>query len=248
MSQNLFSVAKVQTFCDTITHSTEERRGETVKIVELSLRVQPFDAKLATALDDGTKADAGIRSLLFSLSTGDPKPHVRKVDVALGVPRQQMLIYASPDTVNESIALDQVKISSTYARTQKDISGYAFCFRASFGPLGKTELEFIQSWHLTNRFITFREAEKSLNFGDSDAPATDTDEKARKNLRAGKGPAAPDVQPEWDDDGSSGSGQPATEAPVVAPEPVGAREHGARRKMVSHQTKGSKGVRRGASK
>lgn len=135
MSLRLFRTAKVQTFLDSITHSTEERRGETVKIVELALRVHPFDGKLATSLDEGLQNSEGVKPILFSLNSGEPKKHIRRCSFALAPPRQLILVYASTDTVKESIALNQVKISDVYARTQKDVSGYALCFKASFGPL-----------------------------------------------------------------------------------------------------------------
>src|SRR4051812_14754356 len=162
MSQRLFATAKVPLFLDSITHGTEKRKGEDVKIVTLSLRVQPFDAKLASSVDDGVQSDNGLKPLLFSLNTAEPKGLVRRLDVALACPRQQLIVFASSDTTKESIAFDQAKVTGTYARTQKDINGYAFCFRASFGTVGRRELEFIQDWHLSTRFVTFQQAEPGL--------------------------------------------------------------------------------------
>jgi hypothetical protein len=146
-NQRLFATAKVPLFLDTIVHATEKRKSDDVKIVVLTLRVQPFGPELASSIDEGVQAAHGIKPLLFSLNNAEPKALVRRMDVGLGCPRQQLLVFASSDTVKESIALDQVKVSGTYARTQKDVAGYAFVFRASFGPLGRKELEFIQDWH-----------------------------------------------------------------------------------------------------
>lgn len=231
MPQNLFATPKVPLFLDAITHGTERRRGEDIKIVTLALRVQPFGPELAASVDEGVQADTGIKPLLFSLNNAEPKALVRRLDVGLGCPRQQLLVFASSDTTKESIAFDQVKIGGTYARTQKDVNGYVFVFRASFGTLGRRELEFIQDWHLSTRFVTFRQAEPSLEFDaesnrDQDE-GTDQDQKARQEVK----PAL-----EWEDDGT-GSGRPADTA---APASIVEREVGARRGLHSHQKDGKK--------
>src|SRR4051794_35603895 len=59
MGQQLFSAHKIGLFCDQIVHGIEKRRGDDVKVITLTLRAQPFDAKLATALDDGV-GEAGV--------------------------------------------------------------------------------------------------------------------------------------------------------------------------------------------
>lgn len=168
----LFEVGKVGLFLDTITHATEAREGDTVKIVTLVLRVQPFDAQLAASMVDG------VKPTLFTLNSGEPKEALRRVDFTLGVPRQNLIVFAAPDTSEPSIALSQVKISGTYARTEKGVRGYGFVFKASFGPLGRAELEYIQDWHLTQRFVTFEEAEPGLfeeaeDVVDEEAPVED---------------------------------------------------------------------------
>lgn len=230
MSQRLFATAKVPLFLDTIIHGTEKRKGEDVKIVTLSLRVQPFDAKLASSLDEGVQAATGVKPLLFSLNNAEPKSLVRRLDVGLGCPRQQLLVFASSDTTKESIAFDQAKVGGTYARTQKDINGYAFCFRVSFGPVGRRELEFIQDWHLSTRFVTFDQAEPGLFDEDPHAndeledEGSDADQKARQA-----------AQPlEWDDDGT-GSGKPADTSD--APASIVEQEVGTRHQLHSHQRK-----------
>jgi hypothetical protein len=162
--QRLFSVGKVGLFLDGYTPGLEKRRGEDVKILTLTLRAQPFDAKLATAIDDGLNDDSGVRAALFKLNHPDPKPHLSRVNFNLACPRQRLVLFASPDTESSRIAFDQVKIAGIYARTQKDIDGYAFVFKASFGPVGRTEQEYIHEWMLTQRFVTFEEAEPSLAF------------------------------------------------------------------------------------
>jgi hypothetical protein len=186
--QRLFSVPKVGLFCDTYKPGMEKRRGEEVAIVTLTLRVQPFDAKLATSIDDGLGDDSGVRPGLFRLNNAEPKPHIKTLGFRLDCPRQRMIIFATPDTDGSRFAFDQVKISGTYARDQKDVAGFAFVFNASFGPVGRDELEFVHSWYRGQKFVTFEEAEPSIAFEDeSDITEDEPD---------GGSPA-----PMWDDSG-----------------------------------------------
>jgi len=219
MNTRLFDVAKVGCFCDAITHSMEKRRGEDVKVLTLTLRVSPFDAKLATAMPDG------VKPTLFKLNSGDPKDTLRRADFALGLERQLCRVFAAPDTEEASIALDQVKIHGTYARTQKDRNGFDFVFKATFGPAGREELEYVQAWLLTQRFVPFEQAEPSMEFEDDgeDDELTEADEKAREVIDGRSGPPAP----MWDDE------EEKPEAPSQA-KPATERAH---RRLHSHQTK-----------
>jgi len=208
MSQRLFAVSKIGLFLDSITHGTEERRGEEVKIVTLTLRAQPFDATMAIALDDGIGGDSHVRSTLFKLDHPDPRPMLRRVDFALGCPRQELYVYASPDTPNASILLGQVKIGHVYARTEKNVNGFALVFRASLGPVGRAELEFVQEWLLGQKFVTFEQSEPNL-FDVAADELDEADEKARA--------AAP--TPMFDDIGADTLDGDAPR-PASAPEPV----------------------------
>lgn len=203
MSQTLFSVAKVGLFLDAYVPGVEKRRGGDVKILTLTLRVQPFDAKLATSIDDGLENESGVRTGLFKLNHPDPKPHITRMNFNLGCPRQNLIIFASPDTEKASLVLAQAKITGTYARTQKDLDGYAFIFKASVGPVGREEQEFIHEWLLTQRFITFEESEPSLDF-DYEAEVVDDDE------AAGELQARP--APMWDDAETESTLTPAERA------------------------------------
>jgi hypothetical protein len=121
------------------------------------------------------------------------------VSFALGCPRQNLRIYASPDTKTSRIALLQCKISGTYARKQKDINGFAFIFKASIGPVGREEHEYIHEWMLGQRFVTFEESEPSMEFDNEDEDA----EVEPVNTR----PA-----PMWDDADEAPSAPAAAEA------------------------------------
>jgi hypothetical protein len=225
MSQRLFNVAKIGLTLDDYGAKIEKRRSGEVKVIELTLRVQPFDSKLARAIDDGVGGDSNVRTTLFKSSeNAEPKPHLRRVNFELGCPRQNLIIYASPDTVESRMSFQQVKISGTYARVEKGIDGYAWVFRATYGPVGRAELEYIHEWKDGQRFITFEASEPDLEFeavGDDevDESATDADEKARQ------------AAPIWEGEG---------EAPPAAREKN--REVGARQRLHSHQ--GGKGRRK----
>lgn len=166
--QRLFSVPKVGLFLDGFGPGIEKRRDEQVKIIKATFRLQPFDAKLATAIDDGLSDNSGVRAALFKLSSVEPKPHIARLNFGLSCPRQNMEIFASPDTDESRIALLQVKIGGVYARTQKDMDGYAFVFNGSFGAVDRATLEFLQHWYQSQQFVTFTEAEPSLEFSETE--------------------------------------------------------------------------------
>lgn len=220
MSQRLFNVKKVGLFLDSYSPGIEKRKGEEVKVVKMNFRVAPFDAKLATAVDDGVGEESNLRATLFKLSHPDPKPHLDRVAFSLGCARQNMHVFASPDTQDARLMFDQVRISKVYARTQKDSNGYVLCFTGTHGPVGRDELEFIHDYFLSQRFVTFEEAEPGLEFeaDPDDDEGSDADVKARTAIDGRVPP------PMWEDDEPAPStAKPATE-----------RAH---RKLHSHQSK-----------
>jgi hypothetical protein len=177
---------------------TERRRGETVKVLKLKFKVQPFDSKMAHAVDDGVNDDCGVKDALFKISNGQPKPHRRRVNFDLCCPRQRMVIYASTDTEKSRIAFDQVRITGEYARTQKDVNAYAFCFEGTFGPVGRDEMEYVHAWVGTQRAVTFEEAEPSMEL------ENDTPEPTKK----ADGPKAPALKPMFDDTDPAAAAKP----------------------------------------
>jgi len=160
----LCAVPKIGVFLDAVTHATERRPAGEVKVLVLRCRVQPFDAKLAGAVADV------VRQTLFKLSTAEEQPHLERVQFRLNVPRQQLHVFAAPDTTQASLMFDQVKIGGTYARTEKDVNGYAFCFNATFGPPSKQELEYAEEWRLGQRCVTCEVAEPGLFDDDEEEP------------------------------------------------------------------------------
>lgn len=186
--QRLFSVGRVPVFLDGYAPGIEKRKGDETKILTLTCRVQPFDARLATAIDDGLGDDSGVKVALFKLSSAEPKPHVKRVDFRLDCPRQRLIVFASTDTEMSRIAFDHAKIAGTYARIQKDVNGYAFVFKASLGPVSRDEQQYIHEWLLGQRAVTFEEAEPSLEFDEAD-----------EGDEPDGGPRAARPEPMWDE-------------------------------------------------
>ncbi len=211
MPFQLFDVAKVALTCDAVVHTTEKRKDGEVKVIALTLRVQPFDAKLATALHPD------VRTTLFKLSHPDPHAHLTRVNFALGVPRQDLACYATPETVGGARRLEQVKIDGVYARTEKGLTGYALVFKATFGPVSDAELGFVEAWRTGMKFVTCTESEPNADFAAIEPEEDDEDEPAEQQA------ALPDPEFETQPDGTPIE-RPALSS--LAPEPA---RHGRRR-------------------
>jgi len=172
---------KLGLFCDTFNPATEKRREDEVKVVRVSLRVQPLTAELAASIDPI------VRRTLFRQQHPDPTPYMHEVTFALDVPRQLLRIYASPDSARAAIAFDQVHIGKLRTRREKDVNGWALVFKVTFGPCSAAELAYVQDWYGTQRFVEFTPAEASLDFaeGDEDNGADDPDEEPAPAPRDG---------------------------------------------------------------
>lgn len=228
----LFSVAKVGAFIDSYSPGLEKRRGEEISVLKVRLRIQPFDSKLATALDEGVGGDSNIRSTIFSMTTGDPKAYFTSHEFKLGsLPRQTLELFSTPDTPGSRLALNQCKISGCKVRGEKDSNALAFLFSATFGPVGRDELEAIHALFRLQTFVSFHEGEPLLEEEQDadDEEGTDADVKAQR------------LAPMFDDDGKP------TEASEEREEGPTTKEIGSRRKLHSHQSKAAKGRRRKAA-
>lgn len=229
MSQKLFKSGKVGCFVDTYQPAIEKRRSEETSVLTVKFRVQPFDARLATLLDDGVGEDSNIKATVFNLSTAEPKPNFTRHDFKLGLARQNMHLFASPDTEDARVMLPQAKISGTFVRSQKDNNALALIFKASFGPVGRDELELIHSLHRSQTFIKFEESEPLFELEDDGEDESDADVKAQQPIDG--------RVPMWDDN--------ETPAAPSKAKPGTAR---ANRKLHSHQAgkRKSAGKRKGA--
>lgn len=214
---DLFTVAKIPVYCEGIAHRLEKRRGDEVKVVDLTLKLEPFTPQLASALDQDEYGF--IKRALFKIGDASPVTDVRAIEFRAPSERQQLICFASPNTEVPSIALDQCKVTKIRARCQKDASGWVLYLHVSFGPLGKSELEYVNAFYTEQRFVSWSAAEPSLDFdddGDGDEEGEDADVKASR-------PAMEFDDPRDDHD---------SEATADAKRTVGSRQ-----RLHSHQTK-----------
>ncbi len=167
----LFQTAKVGFFLDSITHKTEKRRDGETKVIVLGCRIVPFNHQLAQSMDDL------VRGSLFKRSgNAEPFNHVAGMDFHLAVERQDLDIYASPDTVKPTLRIQQVKISGLRAQIEKGSNAFVLRVKLTFGPASKNELEFVESWRQNQKFLTFEESDPDLSYeevggGDEDVDA-----------------------------------------------------------------------------
>lgn len=166
MSQTLFASGKIGCVLESYKPKTEKRAGEDVSVLMVRFRVEPFDAKLAHLLDDGVGDGSNIRSTVFTLNEGDPRPGFTRHDFKLALPRQNLLIFASPDTEDARVALLQAAITHTHVRADKDATTLSFVFAATFGPVDRDQLEIVHSLYKLQAFIRFEESEPLLDLED----------------------------------------------------------------------------------
>ena len=152
-------VDRVGCYLDHIAHRVEKTKGgDEVKMIDLTLRVQPFTPDLAAALDPD------VRALLFRLDDAEPKPKIKALDFALTVPRQILRVYPVPEIDNGGMAFDDVEISDPRARTEKNVDGFALVLYASLGPLTPDQLEFVCEWLTEQRFVAFDPQTPAFDF------------------------------------------------------------------------------------
>ena len=160
---------KVGVYLDAVGLRLEKTKDTEHKVIDLTLRVQPFTAELAAALDPD------VRALLFNLTDAAPKPKLKAAELKLPVPRQHIDVYLLPSeqsNAHAQITLLDADISDPRVRTEKGVDGYALIFYATFGPVGREELEYVVNWYTQQRFLTFRQAQPTLALEDKDtAPA-----------------------------------------------------------------------------
>jgi hypothetical protein len=189
MAFRFFDTAKVPVTCDKVDHSTEKRKDGETKVVVLTCRVQPFDHKLATSMHDD------VRRTLFKLNHPDPYPHLARVNFALGVPRQHIDCYATPETKDSGRRLEFVKVSTVYVRTEKGTTGYAGVFKLTFGPCDDKELGFVEAWRNGMKFLTFHESEPNAEYEEVVANGDGDEDEDDDQLELAEGDAAESAKP-----------------------------------------------------
>lgn len=211
---DLFTVAKIPMYCEGITHRMEKRRGgHEVKVVDLALKLEPLSAQLATALNQDEYGF--VKRTLFKMASGDPVIDLRAVEFRPPSDRQKLMCFASPDTEVASIAFDQVKVTKIRARSSKDATGWTLYVHVSFGPVDKIELAYVNDFYTGQRFITWEEAEPSLDFTDDEG---DEDEHEPGDVIDGRSRPAP----MFDDDAPAADASADEDAAREAEEPADA--------------------------
>lgn len=110
----LFDDDRIGCYLDHIDHRVEKTKGgEEVKMLDLTLRVQPFTADLAVSFDPD------VRALLFTMSDGEPKPKIKSLEFALTIPRQLMKVHLLPESDVASQAFLDVEITQPRAHRKR---------------------------------------------------------------------------------------------------------------------------------
>ncbi len=171
----LFDDDGIGCYCDDIGHRLEKTKdGKEIKVVDLTLRVQPFTPELAISLDPD------VRALLFSMSDATPKPKLKAVHFKLPVPRQQIAIALLPELA-EQLVLSDCEVTRVRARTEKGVDGFGLVFHLSYGPASPRELEYVCEWLTQQRFVTFQPQQPALDFA-----AKEPDDETKPPRRRGR--------------------------------------------------------------
>jgi len=156
---------KLPVFLDTISHRIEKTKDGEVKMTDLTLRVQPFQA------DDATAINHEMRALLWTLNSAEQRKVIASIGFNLKPERQQIEVYVLPEMDDPNLALVDVDISGVRVACEKDVDGYKLVFYASFGPAGARELEYVQEWLGHQRFLSFFPMNENLFDGKGEPAA-----------------------------------------------------------------------------
>ena len=163
-----FDTDRVGAYLDAVTLRLEKTKDTEHKVIDLTLRVQPFGSELAMSLHPD------VRALLFTGDEdGTPKPLLKAVELRMpDVPHQHIACEVLPEDGVSTFTLRDVEVSDPRVRTEKGVDGYALIFYATVGPVGRDELEYVVNWYTQQRFLTFAEAQVPLDFDadDNNAP------------------------------------------------------------------------------
>jgi len=164
-TMRFFDVDRVGAYLDAVTLRLEKTKDTEHKVIDLTLRVQPFSADLANALHPE------VRALLFTLTDGTPKPLLKSVELRIAdVPHQHIECALLPEDSIGAFTLRDAEVSDPRVRTEKGVDGYALIFYATIGPVGRDELEYVVNWYTQQRFVTFTEAQPVMDFDAADPP------------------------------------------------------------------------------
>lgn len=170
----MFDTEKIGLYLDDIRHRMVKAKGGEgeLAMVDLSWRIQPLTPELAGDLDDR------VKRTLFRLTDGEPVPHVGAIGFKLGIPQQDMTIFATPETKRPKFHLSRCDVSKVIkARADADMPGFVLTFRTSYAHPSSDELAYFHEGLYKQHFATFVVTDPSLY---SDEPAPDADQEARE--------------------------------------------------------------------
>jgi hypothetical protein len=174
-TMRFFDVDRVGAYLDAVTLRLEKTKDTEHKVIDLTLRVQPFGADLANALHPE------VRALLFTLTDATPKPLLKSVELRIAdVPNQHIECALLPEDSGGIFTLRDAEVSDPRVRTEKGVDGYALIFYATIGPVGRDELEYVVNWYTQQRFLTFSEAQPVMDFEAAEAPAASAPPRRRR--------------------------------------------------------------------
>lgn len=189
-----FDEDRIGCYLDAVNLRLEKSKDGEQKVIDLTLRTQPFTPELAGALHPD------VRALLFTMNSATPKPLLKAVALNLGaITKQHIDCHLLPTGIEGGFTLLDAEISDLRVRTEKGIDGYALIFYATVGPVGRDELEYVTAWYTQQRFLTFRESQSVLQF-DNKAEGDTEAAKPRRGRKAAQ-PSAP-----AEDDAPAGDG------------------------------------------
>lgn len=200
----VFNGSKIPVFLKAWSGSTEKvpQNGET-KVVKVTLAID-LDAERAADLQPG---DGEVKNVMFKAADdGGLRPFLRAAAFDAAIPKQKLLVRATPDSPVPSICFDHVKFAKTML-----VRGNVLFLKATIGPCGPGEYAALGQWHESDRFVDFEEAEPELDL-EADG-MTDADEKAQTNLHISVGPIPP--EPMWDETEEQAAADAAREEAAV---------------------------------
>lgn len=175
----LFSADLVPVMLGAWSGATEKApKHDETKVVKVTLLVQLTTA-LASAFVPG---DGEVKAVSFKAATdGSVRPFLRVASFNIPMKKQRLEVFATPDSPAASIAFDHVRMMKTVG-LRVDVTTPVLVLRATVGPCGPQEYAALGAWHRSQRFVTFHEADASLEFDGAGVEASAADMAARQTV------------------------------------------------------------------
>lgn len=173
----MFRTENVEVYLARMTHRVGKDKQRNKKtIVDLAFEMRPITIALATEL--------GIRRHLFLNEEQVVQDyHSVAFDARKLCPKLQAIGFReAPDMPRHTLVIDRAKVSGIAASKGEKSPAWSLTFKASFDHPGPGELAFLNNNLAERVFLTFTDADPSLQFEDTPEPAP-------KPEKVKKGPA-----------------------------------------------------------